>query len=202
MDQITQTYQKASDITLISLARNPKTLRDDAQSALLVELTNRGMDEEVENMKEELEIAQLLKSDKGIDEFINKRIAQGYPTSEIGFELKERGINMFEIQNRKGNQEEVLYSRLVDLKNTSGKNKLTEEKLKSRYELTDEELAEIKRRAVRRGKTNLVVGITLTSISGITFLMTFFMEHPRFALLSGAALGVGLIIRGNQLRKV
>lgn len=202
MDQITQTYQKASDTTLISLARNPKTLREDAKTALLVELTNRGMDDEIENMKEELEIAQLLTSDAGLDEFMYRRQEEGYSNFQISLELKERGVNMFEIQNRKGDQEEVLYTRLVDLQNASGKNKLTEEKLKSRYQLTDEELAEIKHRAVRRGKTNLVVGIILTSVSGIAFLITFFMEHPRLALLSGAALGIGLIIRGNQLRKV
>ncbi|MNY36041.1 hypothetical protein D3C86_1705000 [compost metagenome] len=109
---------------------------------------------------------------------------------------------MFDIQNQKGDKEEILYNRLVDLQNATGKNKLTEEKLKSRYNLTDEELAEIKVRAVRRGNTNLVIGIILTVIGGLTFLATVFMERPKLLLLSPVIFGIILTVRGSRMRKI
>lgn len=195
-------YESLPDGKLISLSRNPKELTAEAQDILKEELSRRELFEAVHKMEREQEIAVLFESEDGISEFIALRISEGYTQQEISMELKERGTNMFEIQQAIGDREEAVYTYYAQNAEAITNNPFADTAVKDAYQLSDAELAEIKKRAIRRGKTNIVVGLVLLGFGSITFVAGLFIGRLSGYLLAVVATGIGLIVRGNRLKRV
>ncbi len=102
MEQVAKNYESMSDLKLLELVKNPKELRLEVLPLLQKELINRGKSDEALSISNYLIQTKIepnfgTYSKQELTEIISERIDRGESIESIKIDLKDNGIDMFEL---------------------------------------------------------------------------------------------------------
>lgn len=189
LKDIQENYESKNVEDLIHLALNPQELRLEVIPILQKELLNRGQTEEAMSLtdflvkaKEKPRFSDLPKAE--LRKLIKDRLATGEPMESIKIDLKDDGVNIYEIINNDHKLKEKAYNYITHLKEQGLKEEEIDEKLKETLSIEKEDTEMLKIQLKKSGKKNLIFGYTISIIA--LLLLTI-------ALGTGGSVGFGAI---------
>ena len=169
---IEENYRRMRTDELLHLSKTPQDLRLEVIPLLQKELLNRHQQEEalmlssfLINSREQHRFKNLTK--KELKELIQARLDSGESLESIKLDLKDDGINIFDIINEENKLLEKTFDYITHLKNEGLGDEEIDEKLQKDLAIEKQEVDIIKERLRKRGKLNLSVGYTLLSVAVI-----------------------------------
>lgn len=189
LKDIQENYESKNVEDLIHLALNPQELRLEVIPILQKELLNRGQTEEAMSLtdflvkaKEKPRFSDLPKAE--LRKLIKDRLATGEPMESIKIDLKDDGVNIYEIINNDHKLKEKAYNYITHLKEQGLEEEEIDEKLKETLSIEKEDTEMLKIQLKKSGKKNLIFGYTISIIA--LLLLTI-------ALGTGGSVGFGAI---------
>lgn len=205
LEFIVENYKRLSTEALVEIASDPAALELEIIPHLQSELFNRNRKEEALALSEYLvRRPKALKdfSKSEIREKIRERIDSGEPAESIKLDLKDSGVDLFEVLNDESQLKDKTLEYLTNLKEEGLEDTQIEEKMKTAFGVTETEVDILKKELKQRGMQNLVIGYSLVIIMGLLSLATLGTDH---ALTIGGVLlfgiGVWRIVEGYRQRR-
>jgi hypothetical protein len=202
---IIDNYKRLPTDELIEIAKNPEQLELEIIPHLQSELFNRNRKEEALLLSEYLikrpkSVAELNKEE--LSEMIKERVDSGESLESIKLDLKDKGVDLFDILQVQNKLQDKALDYLTSLKEEGVDETEIDEKLKSRFSLDENEADILKRQLKAKGKQNLVIGYTLVIIMGLLSIAA--LSLGGFIGIGGlllTAIGVWRIVEGHRQRK-
>ena len=173
---IEDSYKKMSDDKLKLIVTELDNLIVEAIPILQQELLNRNLKEEVLvvtnfllNLKENQNIYENLSVGE-LQEIIDERINSGESIESIKIDLKDNGINLFDILNADSKEREKVYENINYLKDLGYTEEEVNKELQSEFLLEESEAKRLQHELKSKGKMRLFLGY---SIVFITFVIIF-----------------------------
>jgi hypothetical protein len=205
LNHIIENYKRLPTEELIEIAKSPEQLELEIIPHLQSELFNRNKKEEALLLSEYLikrpkSVAELNKEE--LTEMIKERVDSGELLESIKLDLKDKGVDLFNLLQVQNQLQGKALDYLTSLKEEGMDEAEIDEKLKSRFSLNENEADVLKRQLRAKGKQNLVIGYTLVIIMGILSIAA--LSLGGFVGIGGlllTALGVWRIVEGHRQRK-
>lgn len=207
IEEIEENYQKMYVGELIELTKNPKYLRLDAIPVLQKELIKRGQHEEALHLTDFLigsdSKARYRKmSDEELTQMIKDRIESGDSLEKIKLDLKEVGINMFDIMNKDHDLNEQRLDYITYLKQEGLSENQIDEKLKDTLLMDTKDSEMLKVELKKKGKQNIIMGYTFTIVAAFLILVSFSLGgRVTIGGIGVLSVGVWMISKGYDQRK-
>ena len=197
-----------SDEYLINLSSKPPDLRLDVLPILQKELLVRSLNKEALSITEflvkvkekprfkdmtELELKQL----------IAQRIESGESIESIKIDLKDDGINIFDIINEDAKLQDKAIDYLTQLKDQGYQEHEIDEKLKETLSIEKEDTEQLKLELKKRGKQNLIIGYSIAVLAALMMFLSLSMGgNVTIGSVILIAIGIWRIYKGSeQLKK-
>lgn len=199
-------YKNHPEHVLKRIAGDYKKLTPIAQEALRDVLRERKMDELLASLeKEESAKASLAHlSPDEVRALINKRLDQGEKIEIIKADLREHGVNVFDLSLKESKQEEAIEERFIQLQK-EGKSKIEiDQHLKKEFNLAGKEAAKIPEK-MRSSGTGLIVAGGVLLMIGAPWLAVM-MQTPgrhnvKYAVIM-AGTGIAFLVLGIRKRMI
>jgi hypothetical protein len=205
LDYIIENYKRMRTEELVQIARDPSDLELEIIPHLQAELLNRDKREEALRLSEFLikrPGPQKELTKKELAESVKERIDSGEPLESIKLDLKDRGIDFFEVMNQENKLKDKTFEYLTSLKEEGLDETEIDQKLKATFGIDESEADILKRELRNKGKQNLIIGYFLVIVVGSLSLLTL---GAGFGITIGGMLltGIGIwrIVEGHQQRK-
>ncbi|SDC07186.1 hypothetical protein [Williamwhitmania taraxaci] len=200
-------YSEMSDEDIIFIAYQPEGTKLEYIPIIQKELIRRNKQEEalilseyIIGIKQKQNLAQM--SDDELRSHINERMEQGESLNSIQFDMKESGINIFDIIADENQNKDDAFDYITDLKLQGLDEEEIDEKVKQNYNLKQEEVEVLRLQLMRSGKQSKIIGYTIVIIMGV---LTLFSLSLGGSVTIGAililAFGVWRIYTGNEKMK-
>ena len=204
IDELKKHYQSLYDQQLIALYQKKDSLREEAIEVLRAELIQRGLTEELNAMDKSDDVAASF-SEMSLEEvqyLVSARMMQGESFESIQTDLTAHGVDVKELLNQEAEGEEGVSEFVLEAKKQNLSDQEIDEAVKAKFNLNDDKVSELKSRIQSRGKGYLIIGTILLTASVI--LAVFSLASGRFNLriLAITALGIGLILKGKNQKKI
>lgn len=193
---------------LIKLSKNPKDLREDVLPILKAELLKRGKKDDAlalfdfhENGSE-LNYQDL--SLKEIRQMVQDRVNSGESMESIKIDLKENGIDVFEILKEDHQFQEKVFHSITQMKQDGATSIEIDEHLEKAYNLEKADAVKLKSDLKIKGKRNKNIGFALILVSFIIGSYIIIKDDRYKGLLKCVALmvtGFSLYIIGTKQEK-
>ncbi len=176
LDVIINTYKSISTEKLISLSKNPADLELKAIPHLQAELISRGKAKEATELDDYLQngVAEKLDyrnfSKEEITALIQERLALGESFDSIKIDLKENGINIFDILKEEATAEARHFDFIANLQNNGASDTEIADKLNYTFGTTQQEAEALKEKYENRKRIGIIIGIIVLTYEIIQFL--------------------------------
>ena len=199
---IKQNYSERSLEGLKILLDEIDTLREDVIPVLRDEFIKRNDAESVEKIEHFLASSNQTQffSNEDAKEYIRTELANGQSMDILKLELKERGINIFEIINEDENLETDAIQYMTNLKEQGVKNRDLQEHLDKEFEVVEGKEDELLKSLKRNGTINILFGILLLIIGCILFMGHLYLGRLPITSLLMIGLGIWRLSRGIKQR--
>lgn len=192
IDVIAGHYKNMSDAKLAALANEPRELRMEVLPVLQLELINRGLTDQA------MAISHYLIQTKVVPDFgsysmdelkklVSERIDSGESVESIKIDLKDHGINLFDILSQDENLREQSLNYLTELKSQGLSEEEIDEKMEETLSIEKNEIEMLKSNLRLRGKRNLAIGFTC-----LAFVLLIFVSG--LSLTIGGVLLAGIAV--------
>lgn len=181
LNDIEAYYQGVSNERLLQIAQRPQDLRLDAIPLLQKELLGRGMNAEallitdflVGVKKDEPERPNYAEmSLYQMQEHVKERIQEGESIESIKLDLRENGVDIFEILNENDNLKESAFEYMTYLKKEGFEEEEIAGKLEENLAIDKRDSEMLKVQIKNSGKQNLTIGYTLAILGSVFILLT------------------------------
>lgn len=177
LDLIITTYKEISTEKLILLSKNPSDLQIEVIPHLQAELISRGKLQEVKELdnylqngiNERIDYRDFSKEE--IHALIQERLALGESFESIKIDLKENGINIFDILKEEAKTEARHFDFIANLQNNGAHDAEIADKLNYAFGTSQEEAEELKAKYENRKRIGIIVGAILIAFEIIQFLL-------------------------------
>lgn len=188
LDTIVEKYKSLPSHKLISLAQNPSALRVEVIPHLQAELLNRDLKDEALTLSSFLvnqpkSFKDMTKAE--LSALINERIDSGEPIDSIKLDLKENGIDFFEILEEETQWKNKTFDYLMYLKEEGDDETTINQKMESAYGVNEEETDELRSQLKSKGRQNLIIGYTIVAVMVIFAIAAFSV---------GGGIGIGAVL--------
>ncbi|MFT3679678.1 MAG: hypothetical protein QM791_05370 [Ferruginibacter sp.] len=205
LDAIIENFKRLSTSELLLLAQKPAELRKEVIPHLQSALLTRDKKEEAILLSEFLVNRPRLfneLSKEELTELIKQRIDSGENLESIKLDLKDNGVEMFDILNNETVFQNKTFDYLSSLKNEGLEETEIDEKMKAAFNLSDTEADIIKRQLRTKGMQNLIIGYSLLFIVVILIIASFAIGgNITIGAILLLALGIWRIFKGYEQRK-
>lgn len=200
-------YSEMSDEDIILIAYQPEGIELEHIPIIQKELIKRRKQDEALMLSEYLIAANQKKnlarlSNEELRVYINQRVEQGESIDAISLDLKESGINIFDIVEAENKQCDDAFDFITDLKQKGYEEYEVDSKIKEKYSLQQDEVEDLRIRRNRSGKLNLIFGILIIIVAVI--LIPYAAEQGGRRYLGAVGLlvlGVWQVYAGYQKMK-
>jgi len=197
-------YREMSDEDIILIAYQPEGIKLEEIPIIQKELLHRKKEEEAIMLSEYLiaanskaNLAHL--SDDELRQYINDRIQQGESIDAIRIDLKESGINIFDIIEAENKQRDEAFDFITDLKQKGYEEYEVDSKIKEKYSLQQDEVEDLHVQRNKSGRMNMVFGVVIVVVALILLPGAIEYSNRRFAgAICLVAFGVWQIYYGYQ----
>jgi hypothetical protein len=180
-------FKKLSTDELIDLAKKPEQLNREVIPLLQKELINRNKPEEAITLSNYLvngpEKVNL--SLEELQEETYERMQSGESIESIKFDLKEKGINTFDVIDNDNKRKNKVFDYIISLKDLELEDSEINQRLQEKYSITEEECEILKTSLKNKGRQNLIIGFASV---GITLIIV------PVVLSAGGSVGLGAIM--------
>ncbi len=207
LKSIQENYKKMDIDKLIQLSMQPHDLRLEVVPILQEELLSRGLKEEAMALtefligtKEETRFQDM--STAELKQLITDRLESGEPIESIKLDLKDDGINIFDVINDDTKLKDEAFDYIVDLKQKGIEDSEIDKKLKENLSIDKEDSEMLKIQLKQNGKQNLTLGYAISIIA--LLLMTMSLSLGGNVTIGGGlllAIGIWRIFRGYEQTK-
>lgn len=174
---IEENYKRMADEELKHLTRTPQDLRLEVIPILQQELLNRGQNKEAMSLtdflvktKEKPRFSDLTVVE--LKQLINDRLESGESIESIKLDLKDDGVNIFDVINDDNKLKEKAFDYIAHLKQQGLEEKEIDEKLKETFSIEKEDSEMLKIQLKKSGQQNLVFGYSLTIIALLLIIIS------------------------------
>jgi hypothetical protein len=205
---IEENYTRMSIEELRRLTTKPHELRLEVIPILQQELLNRGQNKDAMSLTDFLvkSKAKPRFSEMSIIELkqlIGDRLDSGESIESIKIDLKDDGIDIFDIINDDNKLKEKAFDYITHLKQQGLKEKEIDEKLKETFSIGEEDSETLKIQLKKKGNQNLILGYSISIIA--LLLIVISLSVGRSVTVAGVvilAISIGRVIKGHeQLKK-
>ena len=201
-EAIAKKYKELPTETLLELAADPYSLRPDAIPFLQDELLSRNQKEEALLLTSYLiEKPKLIKdyTSQELKELIKERVENGEAIQSIKMDLKEQGVDFFELLDEENRNKEKTFEYIVTLKDEGLEDDEIAEILQSEFSIDEEQTIALKQQLKKKGKQNIIIGICLV----VLMLMLTFTAMGLGGNIGASAVlllltGLFLIAKGSK----
>lgn len=207
LDLILQNYKQLSTEELISIAATPSILEIEIIPYLQSELLSRNRKEEALLLGKYLMPTETIRiykdySKTELNESLKERIDSGESLESIKMDLKENGIDIFQMLETEQFNEYKKLELLTSLKNINLEEPEINEKMTASFGISEIEIFELKRKLRRKGKQNIIFGTTLVVVAVVlAFAAVASGGHVGFGLILVILTGIERISNGKKQRK-
>jgi hypothetical protein len=180
LKDIEDNYKKMTDEYLIDLAKKPQDIRLDILPLLQKELLVRSLNEEamyitdfLVKSKEESRYKNM--TDAELKKLIAQRIDSGESLESIKIDLKDDGVNIFDIIDKNSKLKNKAIDYLAQLKKEGYQETEIEEKLKETLSIEKIDTLQLRNELKKRGKINLIWGSLITILALLIMSTSFFV---------------------------
>ena len=159
-------YRNMGDEELILLAYQPEGTPTEHFPIIQKELIRRGKQDEALALSEYLitinqkqNLALLSREELRL--YIDRRIAEGESPEAIQLDLKEYGINIFDIAIEESEEREKAYDYITELKQKDYEEYEIDQKVKEKYAIEQDEVENLRTGRAHSGKFNLILGVVM-----------------------------------------
>jgi hypothetical protein len=198
-------YKNHPEPTLKRIAGEYSKLTPEAQEALRDVLKERGLEEMISHVAAKPEskgdLSHLSADD--VRMLINQRLEKGENPEKIKIDLKERGVNLYNMSLYESRSEENIDRRFMELQSQGKSSEEIHAKLKEEFKLSGEQATKIPDRLRSSGTWFLVAGGVLLLV-GIPFfaVMLEAKGKPKLKIpIIIISAGIGLLIAGIMKRR-
>ncbi len=203
LSTIKNNYSNLSNKQLVELIDKPKILRPEVIDLLKSELTLRGLTEELAILNENIEFEafqnELIENPDKAREYVQTRLKNGHSIEEIRLDLKELGLNVFELLSDEIIEVEsknYIYQELKD----EGLNQVQiEEVLETEFNYSTEEQQQLKEIIRKRGRLYVTLGVFMAIIGLLLFVSSIAMGRLRGSFILVFGFGIERIVKGQKL---
>lgn len=197
-------YKNHPEHVLTRIAGDYKKLTPVAQEALRDVLRERKMDELLASLeKEDKKKGSLshLTPDE-VRAMINARLDQGEKIDFIKADLRDRGVNVFDLSLQESKQEEAIEERFIQLQKEGKSKNEIDQALKKEFNLPGKDAAKIPEKMYSNGSWLIVVGAVLLMVT-LPMLLVLVQDRRLGADIKLPAAGVvaGVILLFTGIRK-
>jgi len=183
-------YHEMSDEDIILIAYQPEGTKLEMIPIIQKELLRRGKQEEAIMLSDYLiaanqkvNLARL--SDEELRQHINERLEQGESLDVIRLDMKESGINIFDIIASENKDCDKAFDYISELKQQGLEEDEVDDKIKERFDLDQDEIEDLKMQRMRSGRQSLILGYSIVGIMGLLVLILLSM---------GGSISIGAIL--------
>jgi hypothetical protein len=205
LDFIIENYKKLHTEELILIAQKPADLEIEIIPHLQSELLNRNRKEEALLLTEYLVSRPKWDEKPTKDELVESikaRIDVGESLESISLDLKENGINLFEILGDQNKFQNKAFEYLTSLKEKGLDEIAIGEKMKETFGITEQETDVLKVQLKNKGRKNVIIGYIVLIIVGILGLISVALGG--YISIGGMVLiGIAIwqIMEGNRQKR-
>jgi len=174
---IEEKYKGMTIEELIRLTIKPQDLRLDVIPILQMELFNRGLKKEAMSLtdflvksKEKPRFSEL--SVVELKQLIEDRLESGESIESIKIDLKDDGINIFDIINDDNTLKEKAFDYITHLKQQGLEENEIDEKLKETFSMEKGDSGMLKIQLKKNGNQNLIYGYTISIIALLLIIIS------------------------------
>jgi len=204
IQNIEDNYKSMSVDELLNLSKKPQDLRLEVIPILQKELINRKKNQEAlaltdfliksrENEKpryKDLSSVELRK-------LIDTRLDSGQSLESIKIDLKDEGINVFDIINEDEKLRDKAFDYITQLKQQGLEDKEIDQKLKENLSLDKADSEMLKVQLKKKGRQNLIFGYSLTIIAAILIMVSISLGgNVTISAIVIVCIGIWRIITG------
>lgn len=175
LEIIKEKYQEMDTDDLIRLSKKHNDLREDAIPILISELKKRGKKQDAENLLNnevnQTELNYQNWSMNEIQQMVEERIKSGEKIDSIKIDLKENGIDIFQVLKDEIQIKDEIYDKITLMKENGISHSEIDEHLNKTYSIEKTEASKIKSDLKIKGKRNESIGFILIAISSIFILI-------------------------------
>jgi len=183
-------YREMSDEDIILIAYQPEGIKLEEIPIIQKELLHRKKSEEAIMLSEYLiaanqkvNLARL--SDDELRQHINERLEQGESIDVIRQDMKESGINFFDIIATENKERHKAFDYISELKQQGLEEDEVDDKIREKYKLEQDEVEDLKVQRMRSGRKNLIIGYSIVGVMSLLMLVSISM---------GGSISIGAII--------
>lgn len=203
---IEENYRRMTIEKLIDLAMKPQELRIEVIPILQQELLNRGLNKEAISLTDflvrskekprysESSVVELKKQ-------IEDRLESGESIESIKANLKDDGINIFDIINDENEVNEKAFDYISYLKQKGVGEKEIDEKLKKTFSMEKEDSEMLKIQLKKKGNQNLIIGYSISIIALLLIITSFVGNRVTIGVIFVLAIGIWRIVKGYEQLK-
>jgi len=197
-------YREMSDEDIILIAYQPEGIELEHIPIIQKELIKRRKQDEALMLSEYLIAANQKKnlarlSNEELRVYINQRVEQGESIDAISLDLKESGINIFDIIEAENKQRDDAFDFITDLKQKGYEEYEVDSKIKEKYSLQQDEVEDLHVQRNKSGRMNMVFGVVVVAVALILLPGAIEYSNRRFAgAICLVAFGVWQIYYGYQ----
>lgn len=181
-------YKTLHTAELIEIASDPASLRHDIIPILQKELINRNEHEAA------LQLSHYLVHGPGrlkglnpeqLQELINQRLDAGEPLDSIKTDLRDNGIDIFDIINHGSKHKDKTFDYIMALKEKGLDDHAINDKLQETFSLQESESEILQQQLKSKGRRNQVIGWSIVAAICIIMLV---------AVSNGGTIGIGSVL--------
>lgn len=199
-----EVYREMSDEDIILIAYQPEGIKLEEIPIIQKELLHRKKEEEAIMLSEYLIAANQKKnlarlSNEELRVYINQKVEQGESIDAVSLDLKENGINIFDIIEAENNQRDEAFDFITDLKQKGYEEYEVDSKIKEKYSLQQDEVEDLHVQRNKSGRMNMVFGVVIVVVALILLPGAIEYSNRRFAgAICLVAFGAWQIYYGYQ----
>lgn len=214
-EHIKEKYRSLTTGELLEIAKDPGELRVEVIPLLQAELFSRDKKEEALLLSEflvtrsgsghyvpEEDRSGIPLSNAELAAIIRARLDSGEPAESIKIDLKDKGIEMFDLLDKEAAFERDTSEYLASLKEEGMDESEVKERMNTVFDLTNAETDILNRKLKTRGNQNLIIGYAIVIIIGVLSLYSLVLTG---SVTIGAvlliAIGIWRIAEGYRLKK-
>jgi hypothetical protein len=175
LNLVEENYQRLSTDELIRIAAAPAALAPEAIPLLQKELIARNHPEEALALTRFLLDGPLRLSFLSVEELqklVFERLESGESIESIKIDLKENGIDIFNIINAESGEMEKAFDYMLSLKDQGLDDTEVKEKMQETFSIDENATEVLHAQFKKRGWQNLVIGISLVGIGTVLLAAT------------------------------
>lgn len=201
LSAIEAAYKNMHTDELLQLAANPSGLRVEVIPVLQKELLSRN------KQNEALELSRYLvekpaslrnTSPEDLLDMVKSRMDSGEPLESIKIDLKERGVNLYDLLNREDLARERIHDYVVSLKNRGLSDEEVNVQMQETFDIGEAEASLMNTEVRQKGTRNIVIGVSIVAL--LLLLLAGSIASGSYRMGFGVfiifGLGIWLIVKG------